>query len=307
MAGTGACAAHARPGPALAAVTTASSSSTTATTVTPTTTRPATTTSTSPPRPSLQSLTLPFVDASRPTVSRGRTISTTRALTTLVWYPAAGGPWPLLVFAHGYQVGPAPYLALLHTWATAGYVVAAPEFPLTDADVAGPALDENDLDNQPADVRFVIRSLLAPGGPVARHIDATRVGVAGHSDGGETALALAGDASLRLRAAIALSVQPLASGAAGNPALLVGQGDHDSTNPPPYGQAVYQQAARPRFFLDLLGAGHLPPFSGASPWQSVVDRTTLDFLDHYLAGRTASIAALLSDGRPGLATIEGAT
>lgn len=309
VAATGACAAHAgRTQTAQPAPATASSGTTTVpatTTVAPTTAARAPRTTASAPQPSLRSLTLPFVDPSRPTVSRGRTISPSRALTTLVWYPAAGGPWPLLVFAHGYQVGPTPYLAMLETWAAAGYVVAAPEFPLTDAAVAGPDLDENDLDNQPADVRFVIRSLLASG-PVAGHIDGTRLGVAGHSDGGETALAVAGDPSLRLRAAIALSVQPLTSGPTGNPPLLVGQGDHDTTNPPSYGQAVYQQAARPKFYLDLLGAGHLPPFSGAGPWAPLVDRTTVDFLDHYLAGRTAGTGALTADGRSGVATVEAA-
>jgi dienelactone hydrolase len=310
VAATGACAARASRSDSVprAAPTTSSSTTTVpaTTTVAPGTAARAPSTTASPPQPSLRSLTLPFVDTSRPTVSRGRTISPSRALTTLVWYPGAGGPWPLLVFAHGYQVGPAPYLAMLETWAAAGYVVAAPEFPLTDAAVAGPDLDENDLDNQPADVRFVIRSLLTTS-PVAGHIDSTRLGVAGHSDGAETALALAGDPSLRLRAAITLSVQPLASGPPGNPPLLVGQGDRDTINPPSYGQAVYQQAARPKFYLDLLGAGHLPPFSGAGPWAPVVDRATVDFLDHYLAGRTSGTGALMSDGRSGVATIEGAT
>jgi dienelactone hydrolase len=280
--------------PAAALTTTSSSTPATTSTV------PATTAAT---RPALVALTVHLVDTSRPTVSHGQTISSSRALTTLVWYPSHPGRWPLVVFAHGYQVGPSPYLALLHTWAADGYVVAAPEFPLTDADVAGPNLDENDITNQPADVRFVIASLTAASSPVAGHVDGGRLAVAGHSDGGETALAVASDPSSRLKAAIVLSAQPVSDGTTANPPLLVGQGDHDTVNPPADGEAVFKAASAPKFFLDLLGAGHLPPFSGAAPWAAVVDRVTLDFLDRYLAGRTSSSGALLSDGRAGVATI----
>ena len=59
-----------------------------------------------------------------------------------------GGPFPLIVFGTGYDSSPAVYAALLHAWASAGYVVAAPAFPRA---TAGGPLDENDLDHQPGD------------------------------------------------------------------------------------------------------------------------------------------------------------
>lgn len=220
-----------------------------------------------------------------------------------------GGPWPLLVFAHGYNVGPQTYLHLCQVWASAGFVVAAPEFPLTDPAVAGAALDEGDLGQQPGDVRFVITSLLSPAGPIAGRIDPGRIGVAGHSDGGETALAigfLPGQADPRVRAVMAMSVQLIPAQVArpGLP-ILVSQGDHDTINPPAWGQAVYNQAAAPRWFLRLLGAGHLPPYAGGSVWQPVVDQVTVDFLNRYLAG-TGSAAKLAADGqRAGLASLVG--
>ncbi len=237
-----------------------------------------------------------LVDPSRPTISRGRTIAPSRTLTTLVWYPNAPGRWPLIVFAHGFQVGPIPYVQLYETWAAAGYVVAAPEFPLTDAAAAGPALDEADINNQPADVRFVAASLTS-GGSLSSRIDSTRIVVAGHSDGAETALVAGVEGGLAVRAIIALAVSPLPSGpVAATPPLLVGQGDRDTINPPELGQTVYNQAGRPRYLLHLLGAGHLPPFTGTAPWAAVVDRVTLDFLDRYVSGANVSAATIITDG-----------
>jgi dienelactone hydrolase len=247
-------------------------------------------------------MTLAFVDRSRPTVSRGQTVSGQRALTTLVWYPKSSGRWPVVVFAHGFQVGPAPYEHLCRAWAAAGYAVAAPEFPLTDAAVAGPALDENDLANQPADVAFVVSSLLAPGSPLALHLDGSRVAVAGHSDGAVTALGVAADRAIPLRAVIAVSGSPVA-GTEPNPPLLVAQGDEDTVNPPATGRSVYEQAHRPRFLLSLLGGGHMAAFLGGTRWQAVVDKMTVDFLDRYLSGRTSSVTALLRDADPGASTL----
>jgi dienelactone hydrolase len=252
----------------------------------------------------LASSTLPLVDASRPAVANGHAVSSSRPLTTLVWRPVAGGRWPLIVFAHGFRVGPTPYEHLCQAWASAGYVVAAPEFPLTDADVAGPNLDENDIANQPADVRFVIASLLATSSPVRAAIDPTRVAVAGHSDGAVTALALADDQRLDLRAVVVLSGGTIGRPVTRNAPILVAHGDQDTTDPPDQGQAVYDQASRPKFLLHLLGAGHLPPFAGGTRWQPVVDRVTVEFLDRYVSGSAPAGDALLHDGQRGLATLD---
>ena len=269
---------------------TAGSSTTSTTAAAPSTTLPATTTTTvAPSRPyQLASTTLPLVDHSRPTVSHGRSISSSRALTTLAWYPAAPGRWPLVVFAHGYQAGPSPYVTMLESWASHGYVVAAPEFPLTDQDVAGANLDENDINNQPADVRFVTDSLIAGGSSLASRIDPTRVALAGHSDGAETALAesvsppVAGEPAFR--ALIAMSVQELPGvNHTSNPPMLVTQGDADTINPPSYGYTTYQDGSSPRYLLVLKGGGHLPPVQAGSAWLPGIEAVTEAFLDTYVA------------------------
>ncbi len=83
-----------------------------------------------------------------------------RPLTTIIRYPSnLAGPLPLIVFGHGFAVTPRPYAALLTAWARAGYVVAAPVFPLGNGDAPG-GPNEADLVNQPRDMSFVITQLL---------------------------------------------------------------------------------------------------------------------------------------------------
>ena len=133
--------------------------------------------------------------------------------TDLLDAPAAraDGPFPLIVFGHGFAVTPALYARLLQSWARAGYVVAAPVFPLENADAPG-GPDESDLVNQPADMSFVISRMLAASsagsGPLAGLINPAQIAVAGQSDGGDTALAVAYDPSFRdprVSAAVILS------------------------------------------------------------------------------------------------------
>ena len=151
-----------------------------------------------------------FVDHSRTIrLPDGRRVPWT--LVTAVRYPATGGPYPLIVFAHGYALTPAPYAGLLRTWTRAGYVVAAPVFPLENANAPG-GPDESDLINQPQDMSFVIGKLLnlngRATGVLGGKIDPSLVAVAGHSDRAETALAVAYDhrfRNRRIRAAIVLS------------------------------------------------------------------------------------------------------
>lgn len=274
---------------------TVSSASTVASVPTPTSAAPVS----APPYP-VVSTVVPLVDPSRPTVSHGTVVATSRTLTTLVWAPATPGRWPLVVFGHGFQVGPEPYEALLAAWASAGYVVAAPELPLSDQAVAGANLDENDIVNEPGDLRFVLDSLVASGSPLAAEVDPTRVALAGHSDGAEAALAASIDPTPAgepiIRAVIAMSVSPLpGSGSLASPPALVTQGDADPINPDALGRQVFDSLRSPKFFLDLLGGGHLPPVEAGSAWLPTIQAVSEDFLNLYIAGN-GSLATLLRDG-----------
>ena len=83
---------------------------------------------------SVATTTMTFVDTSRSTPPwDGMPGKPSRTLVTTIWYPARAsgeGPYPLIVFAHGLGASPQEYQQLLTAWAAAGYVVAAPLFPL---------------------------------------------------------------------------------------------------------------------------------------------------------------------------------
>lgn len=251
---------------------------------------------------------LDLVDRSRPTVSHGRLVAPTRALTTEVWYPRGlVGPRPLIVFAHGFQVGLGPYRRACNAWAERGFVVAAPTFPLADQAVAGANLDEADVANQPADVRFVITQVLAAaessGSALSGIVDPARIAVVGHSDGAETALLVGYGSSERdprvgavvADAANPLDVQPPTAKVRGSAPLLLVLGDQDRTVPIQDGLRLTDQLRVAGWLLVLHGADHLSPIAGPSAWTAVLDRTTADFLTGALQGASGLGTTLGTD------------
>lgn len=244
-----------------------------------------------------------------------------RILPVVVRIPAVAaaaapqGGFPLIVFAPGYRQCDAVYSSLLSQWASAGYVVAAVEFPRTNCHVAAP--DESDLPNQPADMAFVIRRLVAlasaPGSRLTGLIAPSRVAVAGHSDGGDTVAAMAAASCCRdrsLRAVLVLSGAEWAPGTgswftAPSPPMLFVQGTADTWNPPATSLQLYQDDRRgTRYYLELFGANHFTPYQGTSAPEPIVERVTLGFLDHYLAGQPGGVAVMRRAGRvPGVAEL----
>jgi dienelactone hydrolase len=257
--------------------------------------------------------------------------SVPRPLVTVIRYPAEGGssrvdargapsakihgPFPLIVFGHGFAVTPAVYAPLLRAWARAGYVVAAPIFPLSNANTPG-GPDESDLVNQPTDVSVVITRLLAASaahnGILAGLVDPHRIAVAGQSDGGSTALAVAYNshfADRRVGAAVILSGAEI-PGLGGydfpipSPPLLAMQGTADVVNAPRSTYAYYRIARPPKFLLSLLGAPHLGPYTDEQPQLGVVERESVAFLDRYLKHQPAARGRMWTAGDvPGIATL----
>ncbi len=234
-----------------------------------------------------------WVDTSR-TIELPNGKRAARHVITDVWYPPAAegaGPFPLIVFGHGFASAPSWYRRLLRHWALAGYVVAAPVFPLGNENAPG-GPDESDIVNQPADMSFVITKILAASAdstsPLAGLVDPQKVAVAGQSDGAVTAFAAAYEKPFyddRIRAALVLSGAMLGPRRlvedTGVPLLQV-QGTADRFNEPFYAYRLFNAASRPKFLLLLHGAGHLPPYTVPGPQLAAVERVTLAFLAHYL-------------------------
>ena len=249
--------------------------------------------------------TLPLVDSSRTVVSGGKVLAGHRSLATTLWSPAGVGPFPLVVFVHGYDAGPLNYQRFCSTLASAGYVVAAPSFPLEDP-AQGFALDETHLVDEVTDVAFVITALEQD---AATRVNRARVAVVGHSDGADVALLVGygpGSVDPRVGAVVAsapdtLTVTPVASHV---PLLLV-QGTADSVVPYSSSQSVYSQIQSPTHYLSLVGADHVAPVVGGSPWTPVLDSAVAQFLDATVGSRGPGVRALDAElATSPLATIE---
>jgi dienelactone hydrolase len=280
--------------------------------------------STTPPPPrrfAVGLVTLRLVDRSRTVRFPGHGAQP-RPLVTYVRYPALGtprpadragarpdrahGPYPLVVFGHGFALTPALYAPLLRAWTRAGYVVAAPVFPLENANAPG-GPNENDLVNQPRDVSFVISQVVAASragrGALGGLVDGRRIAATGHSDGGETALAIGYDPAFRDRR---VGTVVILSGARipgrgvragpGSPALLATQGTADPINPPSATYDFFAAVGRPKFLLKLYGAGHEGPYSTGQPQLGIVQRVTTAFLDRYVKRLAVSVARLRAVG-----------
>ncbi|HET9059070.1 MAG TPA: hypothetical protein VFN61_04055 [Acidimicrobiales bacterium] len=237
-----------------------------------------------------------------------------------IYYPAlrsapdavpdrAHGPYPLIVFSQGFGEYPSAYSILLDTWARAGYVVAAPTYTHTDP---GPGLWRPDIVNHPAELSGTITAVLNDSATAGRIltglVQRSEIAVAGQSDGGDVSLAAVANTCCRdsrIKAAVILSgaEYSVLGGAyfkAPNPPMLVTQGDHDSAylgNAPVCSTNLYNAASAPKYYVDLFGATHLPPYTQANAWESVVAKTSVDFLNAYLRHESAAVGAMFRAGR----------
>lgn len=114
-----------------------------------------------------------------------------RILPSTIWHPTTStkGPYPLIIHSHGYSSKRNGGSYIAKHLASHGYIVVAADFPLTNFNAPG-GPQVKDVINQPADISFIIDSLLELSEdkqhPLFKSVDPTRIGVMGISLGGMT-------------------------------------------------------------------------------------------------------------------------
>jgi poly(3-hydroxybutyrate) depolymerase len=204
----------------------------------------------------------------------------------------------LIVLAHGNSGDPGKFKILMTAWAEAGYVVAAPQFPLTNTFVPGGS-QTGDFVNQPADVSFVLDEVLklsrkSSDSKIAGLVDKRHIGVAGLSLGGGTVYGLVFNTCCRdkrfdaalLMSGVRLPFEEGEDDFRSLPAMLI-HGDADSLYR--FSQETYPLLTAPKWFVTLHGSTHSAPFEDSlDPADDVVPVISTAFFDRYLKNEKAA-------------------
>jgi dienelactone hydrolase len=277
-----------------------------------------------------------FVDSSRSTSPNGDFAgAATRTIPVEYFYPAEGqaagsgdgdsvagaspdrahGPYPLILFSHGYAVTPEFYRPLLERWAAAGYVVAAPVYPILSGTPGGAS--HTDYEKTFDDAGFVITQVLAlpASDPLSGMVDPERIAAAGHSDGEVIAFAqglLACCRDDRVKAVLAMAGDLSNANNpnvrnAGVPILHIMETADEYD---PYQHSIdwdRENLDPPRWMLSLPGSSHVPPYTqpGNAAFE-LVSAATIDFFDGTLKGHPEQLDAMaqLVAASNGVATLE---
>jgi len=264
-----------------------------------------------------------------------------RTLVTEIWYPALGGsaatptagekpdysdgPFPVVVFAHGFDTLPATYTPLLASWVKAGFVVVAPVFPDENANkleslghptLAEGQIAESDVVNEPYDIAYVVGQVEAGADGAASSgakwlkglVQPGKVALAGQSDGAQAVAALVYSGNYastydamtaRPFAVVILSGSELSGTYApptSPPEMLFVQSAADTCNLPQDASTLFHDAGG-GFFLKLLGAHHFSPYVGQGPAAPIVETETGAYMKAAATG-APSFSALSKLVRP---------
>jgi predicted dienelactone hydrolase len=268
--------------------------------------------------------------AALPVLASDRAVHTSIAgRAVAVWKPAGTAPaagFPVVVFSHGFGGCNTQSVFLMEALANAGYLVAAPNHADAScgaARKAGSGLRPEEpfqktsewsdatYKDRHADIEAVLDGVLSAASFQGVRVDASRVGIAGHSLGGYTALGVAGAwpswKDSRIRAVLALSPYNtpfVAKGDLGhlNVPVMYQGGTLDFGISPTVRHlgGAYDRSLGPKYYVEFQGAGHLA-WTGLNPrFHGVIDRYSVAFFDRYLKGDRGSdkLAALFDGARP---------
>jgi predicted dienelactone hydrolase len=233
-----------------------------------------------------------------------------------VWKPAGPAPpggYPVILFSHGFAGCATQSVFLTEALAQAGYFVLAPNH--RDAG-CGPGQQgqlfaklstmrseqpfhrpaswtEATYRDRGADLEAILDTILKDNLFQGAQIDSNRIGLAGHSLGGYTVLALAGAwpswKDRRVKAVLAVSpfcAPFIIKGSLGHLDVpVMYQGGTLDIGVTPYVRrpgGAYDLTSAPKYFVDFGGAGHFAWTNLNKLYQSIIDDYAIAFFDRYL-------------------------
>ena len=275
---------------------------------------------------------------------------TVAGVRVALWKPAGEAPpggFPLVLFSHGFTGCDTQSIFLMEALAQAGYFVLAPNhrdaacgsaqgtddwYPgklfekLQSTPSQKPFYDpgawsDATFKDRAADLKALLDAVLGEREFQGVPIDATRIGVAGHSLGGYTVLGVAGAwpswKDPRIKAVLALSpycapfVKKGDLGHLGVPVMYQG-GTRDVGITPSVRRAggAYDLTSIPKYYVELDGAGHFAWTNLNKQYQSLIARYAVAFFSRYLSGKPGPdpMNSLLADPPPkGVSSFKAAT
>jgi predicted dienelactone hydrolase len=241
-----------------------------------------------------------------------------------IWKPAGTAPlggYPLVLFSHGFTGCDTQSIFLMEALAEAGYFVLAPNHHdavcgsagRTEAWYPGKLFDklastraeppfgdasqwsEVTYQDRRADFEAILEVVLRDHAFQGTPLDSQRIGIAGHSLGGYTALGMAGAwpswKDRRIKAVLALSpycdpyVKKGDLGHIDVPVMYQG-GTRDLGITPTVRrlQGAYDLSSTPKYYVEFSGAGHFAWTNLNKEYQSIITSYSVAFFNRYLKG-----------------------
>lgn len=232
-------------------------------------------------------------------------------LDIAAWIPSreTPGPWPIIIFSHGFHGCNTQSIFLMEALAGAGYAVFAPNhrdaacgnigawFTRPEAPFRDPRnWTDATYADRAEDIERLLNALSGDAHFNSPRFDWQHVGLVGHSLGGYTVLGLGGAWSrwkdARVKAVLALS--PYAAPflwrktLSGIDAPVMYQGGTRDYGITPFvnkGDGAYDQTPAPKYLVDFDGAGHFAWTNLRGTYHAAIVEYSVAFLDRYLKGK----------------------
>jgi predicted dienelactone hydrolase len=245
-----------------------------------------------------------------------------------VWKPAGATPaagYPVVVFSHGFGGCNTQSVFLMEALANSGYLVVAPNHADARCGRARGARPGGQRPQEPfknaeewseatykdrrADIETVLDAVLSAQSFQGVRVDAGRVGIAGHSLGGYTALGIAGAWASwkdpRIKAVLALSpfnTPFVVKGALADMKMPVmyqgGTLDFGITPTVRRLKGAYDRSSAPKYYVEFKDAGHLAWTDLNPRFHDIIDGYSLAFFDRYLKGNVSPVGIAALFGKP---------